>query len=190
MAGKHSHGSTVGLIIGLIGIAGLMPLRNGIEADWSLASAFIGFAMALTGFISFFMLRQSERIVELGFVEEELLADWYLEPDDEHLQVYCKGLIYEDEVFVNDASLSTLEGAGLHPFSAGKFVFLYQVLGRKGGSRRRTIIVDIPEGEQATAERIASEFGRPLPQNFIEKLRSDAGLDDLDDLDAAEDSDE
>ncbi|HMM60575.1 MAG TPA: hypothetical protein PKC25_10660, partial [Candidatus Rifleibacterium sp.] len=150
----------------------------------------IGLVLALTGFISFFMLRQSERIAEESFVEEELLADWRLQPDNEHLQVYCKGLVYEDEVFVNDASLSTLEGAGLHPFVAGKFVFLYQMLGRNGGSRRRTIIVDIPAGEQATAERIVSEFGRPLPQNFIEKLRSDAGLDDLDDLDAEEGSDE
>lgn len=187
MAGKHSHGSTIGLVIGVIGIAGLVPLMTGIEADWAMAAAFIGFTMALTGFISFFMLRQSERIVEQGFVEEELLADWYLEPDDEHLQVYCKGLLYEDEAFVNDASLSTLEGAGIHPFAPGKFVFLYQILGRKGGSRRRTIIVNIPEGEQATAERIASEFGKPLPQNFIEKLRLDAGLDDLD---AEEDNDE
>jgi len=187
MAGKHSQGSMVGLILGLIGIAGLIPLLVGTEADWAMASAFIGLVLGLTGFISFFMLRQSERIAEASFVEEELLADWYLQPDNEHLQVYCKGLVYEDEVFVNDASLSTLEGAGLHPFAAGKFVFLYQVLGRRGGSRRRTIIVDIPAGEQATAERIASEFGRPLPQNFIEKLRSDAGLDDLD---AEEDSDE
>jgi hypothetical protein len=31
---------------------------------------------------------------------------------------------------------------------------------------------------------------KSLPQNFIEKLRSDAVLDDLDDLDAEEDSDE
>ncbi len=190
MAGKHSHGSTVGLILGLIGIAGLIPLLIGTEADWAMASAFIGLVLALTGFISFFMLRQSERIAEESFVEEELLADWRLQPDDEHLQVYCKGLVYEDEVLVNDASLSTLEGAGLHPFAPGKFVFLYQVLGRRGGSRRRVIIVDIPAGEQATAERIASEFGRQLPQNFIEKLRSDAGLDDLDELDAEEDSDE
>ncbi|GAB1351717.1 hypothetical protein MASR1M12_04470 [Erysipelotrichia bacterium] len=190
MAGKHSHGSQVGLILGLIGVAGLIPLLVGTDADWAMASAFIGLVLALTGFISFFMLRQSERIAEESFVEEELLADWRLQPDNEHLQVYCKGLVYEDEVFVNDASLSTLEGAGLHPFVAGKFVFLYQMLGRNGGSRRRTIIVDIPAGEQATAERIASEFGRPLPQNFIEKLRSDAGLDDLDDLDAEEGSDE
>ena len=180
MAGKHSQGSMVGLILGFIGIAGLIPLLTGTDADWAMASAFIGLVLALTGFISFFMLRQSERIAEESFVEEELIADWRLQPDDERLQIYCKGLVYEDEVFVNDASLSTLEGAGFHPLDAGKFVFLYQVLGRRGGSRRRTIIVDIPAGEQATAERIASEFGRPLPQNFIEKLRSDAGLDDLD----------
>lgn len=178
MAGKHSRGSRVGLILGLIGIAAIAPIVSGVDADWAMAAAFIGLVLALTGFITFFMLRQSERIAAEFFTEEQLIADWHLQEDDEHMEIYSKGLVYENEMFVNEASISTLEGAGFHPVDQGKFVFLYLVMGRHASSRRRAIIVSIPKGENANAEHIASVYNKPLPRDFIDRLKSDAGLDE------------
>ncbi len=174
MSYKGSQGSTVGLVITVFGFMAIVPAVFGSREPWAVFAAIFGGCFGLLGLIAYFAAGMKEDFMEKHFRDDKLIADWPSAYEVDFLKVFSKGIVIDGCGYLNDSMESTLEGAGVHPLDPKKFVFLYRTMQRRNFNKRSPIIVEIPEGEQNTAERIASTYNKPLPQDYIDQLREES----------------